>query len=123
MRINELPRLTDDERDALDGGYIAMEGVPALEVSSQVATKPKPVPAPRRFLTIAKIITAIAAAIALSACAMTPTQKRWTGIAAGVLIVGAVAAHQADSGKPAANGGAIGKPSLPCHPQPDGTCR
>lgn len=108
MLIDTLPRLTDDERDALDGGYIAMEGVPALE------------PAPRRFLTIAKIITAIAAAIALSACAMTPTQKKWAGIAAGVLIVGAIAAHDADSGGNASPD--VQTPTVPCPSDPE-SCR
>jgi hypothetical protein len=53
---------------------------------------------------------------------MTPAQKKWTGIAAGILIIGAVAAHKSDSGN-LVNGGAITVPFLPCHPQPDGTCR
>lgn len=39
-------------------------------------------------------------ALTLSACEMTPTQKTWAGVAAGVLIVGAMVAHDADSGKP-----------------------
>lgn len=67
-------------------------------------------------------ILVIVLAVLASACAMTPTQKKWTGIAAGVLIVGAIAAHSADSGKPDA-GLAISNPTLPCHPQPNGTCR
>lgn len=63
-------------------------------------------------------------ALALTGCAMTPEQKKWTGIVAGVLVVGAIAAHQSDSGDtPAANGGAISDPSAPCVIQPDGSCR
>lgn len=33
MQIDALPRLSDEERDALDGGYIAMAGVPASNLS------------------------------------------------------------------------------------------
>lgn len=57
-----------------------------------------------------------------SACSLTPTQQRWTTVAATVLIVGAVAAHQADHGGPASVT-AVTDPSLPCRPQPDGSCR
>lgn len=39
-------------------------------------------------------------ALTLGGCAMSPAQKKWTGIAAGVLVVGAIAAHRADSGAP-----------------------
>jgi hypothetical protein len=36
----------------------------------------------------------------ISGCAnLTPTQKKVAGIVAGVLVVGAIAAHQVDSGK------------------------
>lgn len=37
--------------------------------------------------------------LSLAGCALTPTQQKWAGIAAGVLVVGAIAAHDADSGK------------------------
>ena len=70
-----------------------------------------------------RILATLAAGLLLSACAMTPTQKKWTGIAAGVLIVGAVAAREADSGNPEAGGFAITAPSKPCTVQPNGTCR
>ncbi len=67
-------------------------------------------------------IVLIATALALSACSMTPTQKKWTAFAAGVLVVGAIAAHDAENGK-LPRGGAITEPSFPCRPQPDGSCR
>lgn len=60
----------------------------------------------------------------LAACGMTPVQKKWAGIAAGVLVVGAIAAHKADNGDSSAAAGPVfGKPAMPCHPQPDGSCR
>lgn len=56
----------------------------------------------------------------VAGCSLTPTQKKWAGVAAGVLIVGAIAAH--DSKDDAAANPAIGSdPS--CRPQPDGSCR
>jgi hypothetical protein len=64
--------------------------------------------------------------ITLAGCATwTPTQKKWAGVAAGVLVVGAIAAHKADHGgdNTAANGGELVKPGVPCHMQPDGSCR
>lgn len=61
--------------------------------------------------------------VLVAGCSLTPTQKKWAGFAAGVLVVGAIAAHDADNGKdPTASAGQFGKP-LPCHPQPDGSCR
>lgn len=53
-------------------------------------------------------------AVLLSGCALTPAQKRWAGVAAGVVIVGAIAVHKADKdsqgpdksiGKPQCSGG------------------
>jgi hypothetical protein len=38
-------------------------------------------------------LLAMLAVACLSACSMTPTQKKWAGFAAGVVIVGAIAAH------------------------------
>lgn len=67
-------------------------------------------------------LAVLAAAFFLSACGLTPTQQKWAGVAAGVLIVGAIAAHDQDNGKPIP-GAAINDPSLPCRPQPDGSCR
>lgn len=57
----------------------------------------------------------------LAGCEMTPTQKKWAGFAAGVLIVGAIAARDSDNGEPIA--AEITQPGNPCHPQPDGSCR
>jgi hypothetical protein len=57
----------------------------------------------------------------LSACGLTPTQQKWAGVAASVLVVGAIAAHREDSGKPV--NAAVMDSTLPCHPQPDGSCR
>lgn len=68
-----------------------------------------------------KLIAVFALSVALAGCGLTPTQKKWTGIAVGVLVVGAVAAHQQDHGG--------GRPmvddsghlvEVPCNP--DGTC-
>ena len=72
--------------------------------------------------TLPARIGILAAALSLSACGLTPTQQKWAGIAAGVLIVGAIAAHEQDNGSPTA-GRALNDPSLPCRPQPDGSCR
>lgn len=61
--------------------------------------------------------------ISISACSLTPTQKKWAGVAAGVLIVGAIAAHDSkDDGSPVAHDTAIGG-GPGCRPQPDGSCR
>lgn len=63
--------------------------------------------------------------ISLLGCAMTPQQKKITGIVAAVLIAGAIAAEKSDRGD-SVNGqpaGEIGKAAMPCHHQPDGSCR
>ena len=66
-------------------------------------------------------IALLATLLALTAgCSLTPTERKWAGVAAGVLIVGAVIAHQ-DNGE--APGRAIVDPAAPCTPQPDGSCR
>jgi hypothetical protein len=63
----------------------------------------------------------LATLLALTAgCSLTPTQKKWAAIGAGVLIVGAVIAHQDDDN---GAGRALDDPSMPCRPQPDGSCR
>ena len=63
-------------------------------------------------------------ALSLTACAsMTPTQQKWLGVAAGLVVVGAIAAERADSEESA---DPITQPTsrdLPCYPQPDGSCR
>jgi hypothetical protein len=64
-------------------------------------------------------LAVLAVALTLSACGLTPQQK--VGVIAGLLIVGAIAAHGQDHGKPVA--GAVSSPSVPCRPQPDGSCR
>jgi hypothetical protein len=58
----------------------------------------------------------------ISGCSLTPTQKKWAGFAAGVLVVGAIAAHESDNGK-ALSGGAVVDAKPMCYPQPDGSCR
>jgi hypothetical protein len=43
----------------------------------------------------------VIALLALSGCAdMTPAQKKWTTVAASILVVGAIAVHNQDSGTP-----------------------
>jgi hypothetical protein len=60
-----------------------------------------------------------AALLALTGCSMTPTQEKWAGFAVGVLIVGAIAAHEADNGKPIDQVGAKDKsPIVPCGGDP-----
>lgn len=61
----------------------------------------------------------------LTGCAMTPAQKKWAGITASVLIVGAIAAHDADTGRASSSSAtaALGTPSPPCVMQSEGTCR
>lgn len=46
-------------------------------------------------------LAALATALSLSACGLTPNQQKWTGIAAGVLIVGAITAHRDEPQAPA----------------------
>jgi hypothetical protein len=58
----------------------------------------------------------------IAGCELTPTQKRWAGFAAGVLVVGAVAAHDSDNGKPPTAGPSFEAKPM-CYPQPDGSCR
>jgi len=72
--------------------------------------------------TVPSRLAVLAAVLSLSACGLTPTQQKWAGIAAGVLVVGAIAAHQQHSGK-STTVATFGDPSLPCRPQPDGSCR
>jgi hypothetical protein len=43
----------------------------------------------------------IIVALFLSGCGLTPTQQKWATIGAGVLITGAIVAHEMDSGKAA----------------------
>lgn len=54
-------------------------------------------------------------ALALAGCGMTPTQKRWTAIAVGVVATGALIAHEHDSGKQMQ-----ADKSQPFHPCPSG---
>ena len=69
-----------------------------------------------------KLATLVALSLAISGCAMTPTQKHVAGLVTGALIVGAIAAHDADNGKPS-SGLAVQNPATPCVVQPDGSCR
>lgn len=65
-----------------------------------------------------RIATAVLA-LTMSACTMTPTQKRLTGIVAGVLVVGAIAAERADNGEMQSR---VPTPSVNCQPNPE-LCR
>lgn len=62
------------------------------------------------------------AVLTVSACSLTPTQKKLLGFAAGVIVVGTIAAHDDDS-DPVLATTEVGDPSIPCRPQPDGSCR
>lgn len=68
-----------------------------------------------RALLLATLLMAIAG------CSLSPTQKKWAGFAAGVLIVGAIKAHDSSDGTVADDQAIGGGPS--CSPQPDGSCR
>lgn len=59
----------------------------------------------------------------LAGCGLTPTQKKWLGVAAGVIVVGTIAAHDDSDSNSTATNPAVGGPSVPCRPQPDGSCR
>lgn len=45
-----------------------------------------------RYLIVLSMILA-------AGCSLTPTQKKWASFATGVLVVGAIAAHDMDNGK------------------------
>lgn len=68
-----------------------------------------------------RTLSILIAALAVSACSLTPTQKKWLGVAAGVIVVGTIAAH--DDSDPVLATTQVGDPSIPCRPQPDGSCR
>lgn len=59
--------------------------------------------------------------VLLVGCSLTPVQKKWAGFAAGVLIVGAIAANDSSDEIVAYDQAIGGVPS--CSPQPDGSCR
>lgn len=65
-----------------------------------------------------KLISILAITILLSACSMTPGQKRWTAIGVSVVATGLILAHQQDSGKPMVTDQASGKGGF--HPCPSG---
>jgi hypothetical protein len=75
-----------------------------------------------------KLCVTLSLAVAVTGCAdLSQTQKHWMEAGATVLAVGAIAAYKADHDHGAGNGETVaaaqlGRP-LPCHPQPDGTCR
>ena len=141
--LSDLPRLSDSDREALDSGYVALEGIPAFSLDDLVSERIDALKAMRvaagnreafavaaareadlaaRIRRLRRGLAAIAAAAALAGCSLTPTQTKWAGFAAGVLVVGAIAAHDSDSGKPPAVF-TLTAPNLPCRPQPDGSCR
>ena len=51
----------------------------------------------------------------LSGCAMTPTQKKWTGFVAGALIVGAIAAERSENGEDQRR---VSTPAVDCQANP-----
>jgi hypothetical protein len=57
-------------------------------------------------------------------CSLTPTQKKVAGFVAGALVVGAIAAHDSsDNNDAGVASPTMGAASMPCRPQPDGSCR
>jgi len=63
---------------------------------------------------------ALLALVLLAGCSsITPAQKKWTSVAVGILVVGAIAAHKADNDPLASS---VTSPSA-CFAQPDGSCR
>lgn len=71
-----------------------------------------------------RLVFVILATALLCGCSLTPTQKKWAGVGASVLIVGAIAAHKANNGEhPYGAPAAISGPASPCSIQPDGSCR
>jgi hypothetical protein len=67
-----------------------------------------------------KLIAALALVLLVGCSTITPTQKKWTSVAVGVLVVGAIAAHQADN-DPSASSSVGARQG--CVGQPDGSCR
>lgn len=62
-----------------------------------------------------KRITIVAACLALTACGMTPTQKRWTTVGVSVVATGLLIAHQQDNGADLSSSrGGKGGPFHPC---------
>jgi hypothetical protein len=41
----------------------------------------------------------IIAALIISGCSMTPTQKKWTAVGVGIIATGLVIAHETDNGR------------------------
>lgn len=62
-----------------------------------------------------RILVAVGS-LALAGCGLTPTQQKIAGIATGLLIVGAVIAHEQDSGKPQLP--TVPTPSVDCSQNP-----
>lgn len=69
-----------------------------------------------------KRISAIMAALLVSGCALTPTQKKIAGAIAGVLIVGAIAAHDEDGDSGQVFQNRTPTPNVDCASNPQ-TCR
>lgn len=65
---------------------------------------------------LARPLIVMAVALSLAGCAMTPTQKKWTGIAVGVLVVGTIAAHDDSDG--GTEDGRVGTPTVNCAADP-----
>lgn len=114
ISIEDLPRLSDHDREALDDGYVAIEGDVAapqiplrrcddcqLDLGRDVLRALGSCPRwgmrragveCRCSSFVPKAAAVVAALVALSGCSLTPTQQKWAGFAAGVLIVAAIGA-------------------------------
>lgn len=68
-------------------------------------------------MTIRRIALISLAVLAAAGCSLTPQERKWVAIGTGVLIVGAIAAHDADSGKPISP--TVPTPHVDCATAPD----
>ena len=90
MLIEDLPCLDDDDREALDIGYVAIAGVPTGDEPG--LTPPKPA----RFPRLRNVFAAVITALGLTACSTTqqiaawPIWAKWTLVVLGLIGVIAV---------------------------------
>lgn len=61
-----------------------------------------------------KITMLLVMIVAAAGCSMTPAQKKWAGFAAGVLVVGAIAAHEMDDGEDEHPSSHVATPTVNC---------
>lgn len=108
MHIDDLPRLSDEERELADDPYAVIPSAPLI-----VPKRPRGL-----FRRVLAVLTVV---FTLSACAMSPAQRKWAGIAAGVLVVGAIVTHERNE-QSAPAGPSVPTPSTPCTANPE-ICR